>query len=155
MGDGCTIPDHVNCMRAYFIYLDFRLIIRKKLVIVSLKHQLKAKTMKIAKILLVIGLLATGGIIVYGFIVGDILAEGFVLLSMPWGLVTLVDLYTGFFLFSGWILYREKSMGRAAIWIITLMIMGFFLGCVYALIALQKSEGNWRRFWLGDRWQDA
>lgn len=111
--------------------------------------------MKIAKTISLLCLLATGGIITYAFIVGDFSAEGGVLLSMPWGIVSLVDLYTGFVLFSGWIIYREKSIGRSVVWIILLMLLGFFLGCIYVLVALQTSGGNWQRFWLGHRWQDA
>jgi hypothetical protein len=111
--------------------------------------------MKNAKIVPLVGLLVTGAIIIYGFGVGDFWSEGMTLLAMPWGIVTLVDLYTGFALFSGWILYREKSLGRAAIWIILLLILGFFLGCIYVLMAFQASQGNWKRFWLGQRWQDG
>jgi hypothetical protein len=111
--------------------------------------------MNTAKIIPIVGFLATGGIILYALTVGDIWAEGLQLLSMPWGIVSLVDLYTGFILFAGWIAYREKSIGRAAIWIILLLILGFFLGCIYAFVAFQTSNGSWRRFWLGHRWQDA
>ncbi len=32
------------------------------------------------------------------------------LLAMPWGIVSLVDLYVGFALFSIWIVYREKAI---------------------------------------------
>lgn len=39
-----------------------------------------------------LGLLAMTAILIYGFTVGDFAAEGSKLLTMPWGLVSLVDL---------------------------------------------------------------
>jgi hypothetical protein len=93
-----------------------------------------------------------GGILLYAFIVGDFAAEGRRLLSMPWGIVSLVDLYVGFALFSGWIAYRERSPVRAGIWIFFMMTLGFFTASLYSLLALQASGGDWRRFWMGHRW---
>lgn len=66
--------------------------------------------MKLAKIISLLGVLAMTAVLIYGFTVGDFSGEGSQLLSMPWGIVSLVDLYTGFVLFSGWIIYREKSL---------------------------------------------
>jgi hypothetical protein len=74
---------------------------------------------------------------------------------MPWGIVSLVDLYVGFILFSGWIVYREKSLIRSVIWVVLMMVLGFFAASLYAFVALQTSGGDWRRFWLGRRRQDA
>ena len=65
--------------------------------------------MKIAKLIALAGLLAMTAILVYGFTVGNFSAEGAKLLAMPWGIVSLVDLYVGFALFSGWIVFREKA----------------------------------------------
>jgi hypothetical protein len=70
---------------------------------------------------------------------------------MPWGIVSLVDLYTGFTLFSGWIIYREKSPVAAALWVVLMMGLGFFTGSLYVLIALYTSKGDWKRFWMGHR----
>jgi hypothetical protein len=107
--------------------------------------------MKIAKGIALLGLLAMTGVLVYGFAVGDFGGEGSQLLSMPWGIVSLVDLYVGFILFSGWIVYREKSIVRSVVWVILMMILGFWTASLYTLIALQTSGGDWRRFWLGRR----
>ncbi len=107
--------------------------------------------MKIAKAVALLGLLAMTAILIYGFTVGDFAAEGKQLLSMPWGIVSLVDLYVGFVLFSGWIVYREKSAVRSVVWVILMMILGFWTASLYALIALQASGGDWRRFWMGQR----
>ena len=111
--------------------------------------------MKIAKAIALLGLLAMSAVLIYGFTVGDFATEGKQLLSMPWGIVSLIDLYVGFVLFSGWIVYREKSAVRSLIWVVLMMILGFWTGSLYTLIALQSSDGDWRRFWLGRRLDDG
>jgi hypothetical protein len=108
--------------------------------------------MKVAKLVALLGLLAMTGILIYGFTVGDFSGEGKVLLSMPWGIVSLVDLYVGFLLFSGWIVYREKSLVRSIVWVFFMMVLGFFTASLYTLIALQTSGGDWKHFWMGKRW---
>ncbi len=107
--------------------------------------------MRIAKLIALIGLLAMTGILIYGFTAGDFLAEGARLLAMPWGIVSMVDLYVGFILFSGWIVYREKSLGRSVLWVVLMMALGFFTGALYTLLTLRSSGGDWRRFWMGQR----
>ena len=105
--------------------------------------------MKLGKITALLGLLAMTGIILYAFAVGDFNQEGAQLLAMPWGQVSMVDLYVGFILFSGWIIYREKSLGRSVIWVILMMLLGNWTASLYALVALLTSGGDGRRFWLG------
>jgi hypothetical protein len=107
--------------------------------------------MNLAKAIALIGLLAMSAVLIYGFAVGDFAGEGAELLSMPWGIVSLVDLYVGFILFSGWIVYREASGAWAAVWVILTMILGFWAASLYAFLALQASDGDWRRFWMGQR----
>ena len=110
--------------------------------------------MKIAKAIALLGLLAMTGILIYGFTVGDFSAEGAKLLAMPWGIVSLVDLYVGFALFSGWIVFREKALVPSVIWVILMMTLGFWSGALYTFIALQTSGGDWKRFWYGKRAND-
>ena len=105
--------------------------------------------MRLAKIIALLGMLAMAGIILYGLVLGDFAKDGGQLLANPWGQVSMVDLYTGFTLFSAWIVYREKSWGRSAIWVVLMLTLGFFAGSLYAFIALQTSGGDWKRFWLG------
>ncbi len=107
--------------------------------------------MKLAKLIALGGLLAMSGVLVYGFTVGDFAAEGRQLLAMPWGIVSLVDLYVGFVLFSAWIVYRERSAARSIPWVVLMMVLGFWTASLYVLIALQASGGDWRRFWMGRR----
>jgi hypothetical protein len=107
--------------------------------------------MKIAKAVAVLGVVSMASVLLYGFAVGDFGREGQVLLNMPWGIVSLVDVYIGFILFSGWIVYREKSAVRSAIWVILVMILGNLTASLYVLIALLTSRGSWGRFWMGNR----
>ncbi|MEI6290896.1 MAG: DUF1475 family protein [Chloroflexota bacterium] len=105
--------------------------------------------MKLAKLISILGMLAMSVVLFIGFTRGDFLGEGSRLFAMPWGIVSLVDLYTGFTLFSCWIIYREKSLPVAIIWTIAMMTLGFFAGSLYAFITLQASGDDWRKFWLG------
>jgi hypothetical protein len=105
--------------------------------------------MKTAKLISILGLLAMTAVLIYGFTVGDFFTEGSELMKMPWGIVSLVDLYTGFMLFSGWIIYREKSLPTAILWTVAMLTLGFWAGSLYALLALFRSAGDWRKFWLG------
>jgi hypothetical protein len=107
--------------------------------------------MKLAKVISLIGVLAMTGILVYGFTVGNFSAEGSKLLAMPWGIVSMVDLYVGFTLFSCWIVYREKAVLPSVVWVVLMMVLGFFTGALYTFIALQTSGGDWKRFWMGKR----
>jgi hypothetical protein len=107
--------------------------------------------MRFAKLLAAMGLLAMTAVLIYGFTVGDFGADGAVLLQNPWGIVSLVDLYTGFGLFSAWIVYREKSWVRSTIWVVLMMVLGFFTASLYTLLALSASKGNWQKFWMGQR----
>ena len=105
--------------------------------------------MRLAKLISILGILAMTAVLIYGFTVGNFFDEGSQLASMPWGIVSLVDLYSGFTLFSMWIIYRERSLPVAIAWTVAMMTLGFFAGSLYAFIALQKSGDDWRKFWLG------
>lgn len=107
--------------------------------------------MRTAKFIAVIGLLAMSSVLIYGFIFGNFAIDGAEILRNPWGIVSLVDLYTGFLLFSVWIVYREKSIIGTIIWIVLIMILGFFTASLYTLIALINSDGDWKIFWMGKR----
>ncbi|MBN1122408.1 MAG: DUF1475 family protein [Anaerolineae bacterium] len=107
--------------------------------------------MKMAKVLSAIGFLVMLYMILRAIFVGDFNGEGADLIRGPWGQLSLVDVYIGFFLFAGWIIYREKSFVRSTMWIVLLMVLGNLTACLYVLIALQTSKNDWRKFWLGHR----
>ncbi len=105
--------------------------------------------MRAARVIAWLCLAAMSAVLIYGFSAGNFIQDGKELLANPWGIVSLVDLYVGFVLFSVWIVYREKSTSRSAIWVILMMVLGFFTGALYSVIALETSHGDWQKFWLG------
>ena len=107
--------------------------------------------MKMAKIIAFIGLLAMTAGLANGFINGDFFEDGAELLANPWGIVSIIDLYVGFVLFSMWIAFREKRIFVAAIWIVLVMLLGFFTASLYVLVALYSSKGDWSVFFMGAR----
>lgn len=107
--------------------------------------------MNIAKGISILGILAMTAVLFYGFTIGDFGKDGGALLQNPWGIVSLVDLYTGFILFSAWIVYREKSIVSAIVWVVLMMVLGFLTGSLYAFLALNASKGDWKKFWMGHR----
>ena len=68
--------------------------------------------------------------------------------SLPWGIVSLVDLYAGFILIGIWISYKEKWLS-ALIWIFLLMILGNLTTAIYVIYSLNKSKGNISKFFMG------
>ncbi len=87
----------------------------------------------------------------HALVTGAFWQEGSLLLSLAWGRVTLADLYVGFGLFSGWVLFRERHVGRALVFVVLTLSLGNLFTCIYVLIALLGSRGDWAKFWLGHR----
>jgi len=107
--------------------------------------------MKWIKAISILGVLAMTAALVNGFVVGDFFGEGSMLFDMPWGIVSLVDLYVGFILFSAWIVYRESSLAAKIIWVVLMMVLGFFTASLYTFIVAQRSNGDWEHFFHGSR----
>jgi hypothetical protein len=107
--------------------------------------------MTIAKLMAALCMTIMAGALIWGFAAGDFFEEGRVIFSTTWGIVSIIDVYVGLVLFSGWIVYRERSAVRSVPWVAALMVLGFFAASLYALIELQRSGGSWRRFWMGVR----
>ncbi len=68
--------------------------------------------------------------------------------SLPWGVVSLVDLYSGFILVGIWIFYKEKTIS-ALVWIFFLMTLGNLTTAIYVIYSLNKSKGNITKFFMG------
>jgi hypothetical protein len=94
---------------------------------------------------------ALSGAIFWAMFRGDFATEGRQILDLPWGKVTLLDLYAGLGLASGWIVTRERSRSRAALWVAGLLALGNPVLCIYVLVTLRASRGDAARFWLGHR----
>ena len=107
--------------------------------------------MRPAMIYFALGTLWMAGIILYGFVAGNIWEEAKIMIHYPWFQISMVDLYTGLSLFSGWVLFRERSKGVAAVWIVLFVLLGNLATCAYALIAAAQSGGDWHTFWTGKR----
>ncbi len=107
--------------------------------------------MRAAKVIAWIGLLAMTAVLFHGFANGDFGEDGAKLLANPWGVVSLVDLYVGFALFSLWIVFREANRFVAFGWVVLMMVLGFFTGSLYVLLVLYQSKGDWLTVFLGSR----
>lgn len=107
--------------------------------------------MRIAKIIAWIGVFVMSVALYQGFTKGNFFVDGGIILDNPWGIVSMVDLYVGFTLFSMWVFFRERNVMVSVLWIISLMIFGFLSGSFYVAIHLSKSKGNWNKFFMGWR----
>ena len=68
--------------------------------------------------------------------------------SLPWGVVSLVDLYSGFILFSLWIFYKENIIS-SILWTFFVMTLGSFTIALYIIYSINKSEGSTQKFFMG------
>tara|TARA_R110002111_G_scaffold1670_1_gene11534 strand:- start:247 stop:591 length:345 start_codon:yes stop_codon:yes gene_type:complete len=102
-------------------------------------------------IILSIGFVIMAAGIVYALVGGDFFEELKIMRGLPWFHLSMLDLYVGFFLFAGWILFREKALVAAVIWIALLLSLGNLIACLYATLALVHARGNWQSFWMGSR----
>jgi hypothetical protein len=107
--------------------------------------------MRNAIIILSLGFIIMAVGITYAFVAGNFFDELETMRPLPWFHLSMLDLYIGFFLFSGWIVYRERTLIRAFVWIVLLLSLGNLLACLYAAVALVRSRGNWQSFWMGSR----
>ncbi|MFW5838411.1 MAG: DUF1475 family protein [Bacillota bacterium] len=107
--------------------------------------------MKKVKLFAILGILAMGTVLIYGFTAGDFFEDGSVIMNNPWGIVSLVDLYVGFILFSLWIIYRETAIINTVIWVILMMVFGWFIGAIYIYYVAYTSKGDKEIFFHGQK----
>lgn len=55
-----------------------------------------------------------------------------------WGALTLLDVYTGLFLITAYIAYRERSGWRVGLWFVALVTLGNLATLAYVLLASRK-----------------
>ena len=91
----------------------------------------------------------------YALAAGDFTAEMAVLVSLPWSLVTLLDIYVGLVLFSLWIVWRETSRAAAVMWVTALLLLGNLISCIYVFWSAVRSGGDMRRLLLGKQAPDS
>ncbi len=107
--------------------------------------------MRVAYAISLLGVLVMSAALIYGFSRGAGWREVEQLVAFPWFNVSLIDVYVGFALFSGWIAFREAAWVNALVWIVLVMLLGNLVTCLYVVAALRQSRGNWSAFWLGNR----
>lgn len=107
--------------------------------------------MKTAKYFAMAGTVIMFLALVYGFTTGNFRAEGSILTSLAWGRVSLLDVYVGFSIVGGWIIFRENHFWRSLGWILGIFILGNFLACFYIWLQLKNADGNVKKFWFGNR----
>jgi magnesium-transporting ATPase (P-type) len=110
--------------------------------------------MKSAKFLLAAGALVMLGVILYGLPQGTFFEEGGQLVSLYWGKVTLIDLYLAFFVFIGWVAYRENHTGRTLLITLLTLTLGSLTITLYTLYALVQSKGDMQVFFQYKRMQE-
>lgn len=96
--------------------------------------------MKKIKIIALLGAIIMSVGLLNGFINGSFFDDGSVLLNNPWGIVSIIDLYVGFVLFSLWIIYREASPIKTFIWVLLMMIFGFLTASIYVFIVFHQAK---------------
>ena len=106
--------------------------------------------MNIVKITALLGALAMSVVLLNGFVNGSFFEDGAALMRNPWGVVSLVDLYVGFILFSLWIVYREASWTSRIIWVVLMMVFGFLTASIYVFIVFHRAGDDILKALHGD-----
>ena len=71
--------------------------------------------------------------------------------DLPRGVLSIVDLYSGFVLFSLWIFYKEQVL-PAIVWTFFVMTLGSFTIALYVIYSINKSDGNVQKFFMGNNY---
>lgn len=87
--------------------------------------------------------------IVYAFLNGDFGEEASAIWALPWGKVSIVDIYAGLVIFGAWIAVRETSRARIALWWAALVVLGNFAAGLY-LVRAAMLAADTRELLLGD-----
>ena len=95
-------------------------------------------------------LVMTAGL-TYGLTVGEFWEEGGQITDLIWGNLTLLDFYIGVAFICMWIAFREVSWIRSLVWILFVIGLGNWTVSLYVFLAARSSEGNWKRFFFGNR----
>ena len=107
--------------------------------------------MKYGKIFSFIGFILMLGMLIYGFTIGSFMGEGKILLGMPWGQISLVDIYIEFIIVCAFIVHRENNWAKSIVWVILVLSLGSMISCLYLFLAFNNSDGNWKKFWHKNR----
>jgi len=90
-------------------------------------------------------------VLAWAIAAGDFRGEGRLLLHMPWGIMTLVDLYAGLTLVGCWIALTERAWLPVAGWVLALVFLGNIASLLFVLHRARAARGDWRQFWTGGK----
>ena len=73
-------------------------------------------------------------------------------LSDPWFMATLLDCYWGLFIFSGWLVYQEKSWVTRVPWLVAIFCLGNIAVAIYGLLRVTRlpSDATFQDFLLSN-----
>lgn len=80
--------------------------------------------------------LGLAGLIVWASMNANFGASFAAIAADPWGIVSLADLYLGFFLFAGLVFLVDGTKPSSFAWIIALMFLGNVLSVVWVVLRL-------------------
>lgn len=89
--------------------------------------------------------LAFTAMVVWASIRGDFGAEFQALFAMPWGRVSVADLYLGFVLYAVAVFAVEERKGVAALWALPIFIIGNAWACAWVAVRWPVIAARLRR----------
>lgn len=84
--------------------------------------------------------LAMAGAIVYGLTDGSFAEEFSLVAELPWGRVSLIDLYLALLIGGSWIGWRERSAITAILWLGAVLTLGSFGLATYIAVNSWRAD---------------
>lgn len=78
---------------------------------------------RVVRVVATLAVAVLGGVILWASVAGDFGAEGASILDLPWGVVSLVDIYTGALVVWLWIAWRDGLLSGLA-FLVVLVVLG-------------------------------
>ena len=104
---------------------------------------------RIGQVVSLVGFVVLLFMVIYGVFAHNIIDDGNVMLSVFWGRFTFYDIYVAFLVFFVWVVIREKSIWKSAVWFVLIMGGGSMTICLYLFIAITTSEFDLNNLLLG------
>lgn len=73
------------------------------------------------------------GFLTLAILQGDFGPETSSIAALPWGQMTLVDLYSGFIIFGLFVIWQEEQLYFALIWIALILVLGNIVSIIYLI----------------------
>jgi predicted permease len=72
----------------------------------------------------------------------NVFSAGGRMMAEPWFVATLFDTYFAFLTFYVWVLFKERSAFKKAIWFVLIMALGNIAMAVYILLEIRRLKHN-------------